>query len=209
MDDRPTQECSSNKATGDLADAQNDVPVVSQVQMVPPEIADLFENYLATLTGSLRKLYGDGPPDPDDVAQQAFQKLIERGDLKSILNLKAFVWRTAKNIVFAAKRTRVVRAKYDYEVEQLYFALKADVSTPESIIQAREQLEAVNECLSNMPLKRRRAFMLHRVEGLSIAETGRRLGIGRTTAAQHISRAAADIDLFLLERGFHDSEAGQ
>ena len=51
--------------------------------------------------------------------------------------------------------------------------------------------------------------MLHRVEGLSIAETGRRLGIGRTTAAQHISRAAADLDLFLLELGLQDERSSQ
>ncbi|MEM6554528.1 MAG: sigma-70 family RNA polymerase sigma factor [Pseudomonadota bacterium] len=207
MDDQLPQDALSIKGIGELSDSENDVAIVSTSGKVPPEIKDLFETYRVPLTGTLRRLYGDGPPDPDDVAQQAFQNLIERGDFDTILNLKAFVWRTAKNIIFAAKRSRAVRSKYDYEVEQFYFPLKTDVSTPESIIQAKEQLEAVNECLSKMPLKRRRAFMLHRVEGLSIAETGRRLGIGRTTAAQHISRAVADLDLFLFERGLQDERS--
>ncbi|MEM6913689.1 MAG: sigma factor-like helix-turn-helix DNA-binding protein, partial [Pseudomonadota bacterium] len=67
-----------------------------------------------------------------------------------------------------------------------------------SIIEAKEQLRAVNEQMLKMPEKRRRALMLHRVDGLSITEVGRRLGISRSTAAQHIARAAADLDLILL-----------
>ena len=162
------------------------------------EIQSLYDSYAGQLVATLRKMYGNGPPDPDDVAQQAFQKLIERGDLSTIQNLRAFVWRIARNLVLATKRTAAVRSRYDYEVEQLYFPLKDDVSSPENIIQAREQLAAVNECLLAMPKKRRRALMLHRLEGLSIAEVGRRLGISRSTAAQHVARAAADLDLLFL-----------
>lgn len=209
MDDQFSQDVRSDNAVVDVAEVPGDATTIATSKTVPPEIADLFESYRPSLAGTLRRLYGDGPPDPDDVAQQAFHKLIERGDFDTILNLRAFIWRTAKNIIFAAKRSRVVRSRYDYEVEQFYFPLKTDVSTPESIIQAKEQLEAINQCLSKMPLKRRRAFMLHRVEGLSIAETGRRLGISRTTAAQHISRAATDLDLFLLELGLQDERSSQ
>ena len=162
------------------------------------KIATLYGEYADQLTATLRKFYGDGPPDPEDVAHQAFQRVLERGDIGSILNLRAFVWRTARNLVLAAKRSTGVRIRYDYEVEQIYFPLKGDESTPESIIEAKEQLERVNDLLLRMPQKRRRALMLHRVDGLNIAEVGRRLGISRSTAAQHIARAAADLDLMVL-----------
>lgn len=204
MDDRVSHDSFLGETAEEAPSSDGKVAPNIVALDAPPAVAQLFNEYRTPLSSALRRMYGDGPPDPDDIAQQAFQKLIERGDFGSIRNLKGFVWRTAKNLVFAAKRTKTVRSKYDYEVEQLYFPLKADASTPESIIEAKEQLRAVNECLSRMPVKRRRAFMLHRVEGLSIAETGRRLGISRTTASQHVARAAADIDLHLLDRGFED-----
>ncbi|MEL7128809.1 MAG: sigma-70 family RNA polymerase sigma factor [Pseudomonadota bacterium] len=172
-----------------------------KTEQMPDAVADLYMEYAETLTSALRTVYGDGPPAPEDIAQQSFYKLIERGNLDTIGNLKAFVWRTARNLVLAAKRSSKVRSSYDYEVEQIYFPLKGDISTPESIIEAKEQLRAVNELLLKMPEKRRRALMLHRVEGLSIAAVGRRLGISRSTAAQHVVRAAADLDLMLLKSG--------
>lgn len=80
-------------------------------------LAKLYKDHAGQLTALLRKMYGDGPPDPDDVSHQAFQKLMERGDPHFIHNLKAFLWRTAHNIVLGAKRSKGVRSRYDFEVE--------------------------------------------------------------------------------------------
>ena len=167
----------------------------------PPELLALYRDYSSQLSATIRKMYGDGPPDPEDVAQQAFQKLIERGNLDSISNLKGFVWRTARNIVFAAKRSAAVRTRYDYEMEQIYFAIKGNESTPERIILVREQLEVIREVLLKMPDKRRRAIVLHRVEGLSMTEIGRRLGMTRQSVAQHITKGIAELDVVFMFDG--------
>ncbi|HBR96688.1 MAG TPA: hypothetical protein DD979_04835 [Gammaproteobacteria bacterium] len=124
---------------------------------------------------------------------------MEHRDIASIHNLKAFIWRTARNLVLKEKHTQQVRARYDFEVEQLYFPLKGDDSTPERIIKAREQLQAINELLVKMPEKRRRALVLHRIDGLSVAEVGRRLGISRTAAAKHVARASAELHAWILK----------
>lgn len=161
-------------------------------------VTNFYREHADQLTAHLRKNFGNGPPDPKDITQQAFQKLIERGNLETIANLKAFVWRTARNLVLEFKRTSTVRSKYDFEVEQIYFPLKSEDSTPESILLARDQLKSINCVLAKMPEKRRRAVILHRIEGLSVAEVGRRLGISRSTAAQHVAHGIADLDLFFL-----------
>lgn len=166
---------------------------------VQEDIAALYQDYAGRLSATLRKMFGDGPPDPDDVAQEAFRRVIEHRDIASIHNLKAFIWRTARNLVLKEKHTQQVRARYDFEVEQLYFPLKGDDSTPERIIKAREQLQAINELLVKMPEKRRRALVLHRIDGLSVAEVGRRLGISRTAAAKHVARASAELHAWILK----------
>ena len=164
-------------------------------------VATLYKAYSRQLSAALRKMFGDGPPDPDDIAQLAFQKIIERGDVSSIHNLKAFIWRTARNLVLKEKRAEDVRSRYDFEIEQLFFPLKGDDSTPERVLSAREQLKAINRVLRRMPEKRRRALILHRMDGLSVAAVARRLGISRTAAAKHVARGAAEIDALLAEEG--------
>lgn len=160
---------------------------------------DFYRGYAPQLSATIRKIYGDGPPDPDDVAQEAFHRIMERGDLSSIRNLKAFIWRTARNLVLKDKRLREMRSRHDFEVEQIYFPLRGDDSTPERIISAKQQLKTINDVLRTMPEKRRRAFVLHRLEGLSVAEVGRRLGVSRTAAAKHIARAAAALNAEFIE----------
>ena len=162
-------------------------------------VAALYNEYAGQMSANLRRTYGDGPPDPNDAVHQAFEKLLERGDHASIRNLKAFVWRTARNIILYNRRSSAARRKYDFDVEQLFFPLKHDVSTPESILIARDQLAEVNRVLARMPRKRRMAVILHSVEGLSVAEAARRLGISRSTAAQHVVRGLADLDMAVLK----------
>ncbi|MEM8984281.1 MAG: sigma-70 family RNA polymerase sigma factor [Pseudomonadota bacterium] len=162
-------------------------------------LIDTYRAYAGELTDGIRAAFGNGPPDPDDVAQEAFQKVYERGDYGSIRNLRAFLWRTARNIVLAYKRKSDVRTKYDFEVEQLLFSPKGDNSSPERIISAREQLTAINACLRDMPERRRRAFMLYRVEGLPMKEVAERLGISRTAATKHVTRADIAINSLFFD----------
>lgn len=165
------------------------------------KISGLYSRYAGQLTASLRKNFGDGPPDPDDIAHQAFQKLLERDDLNKIANLRAYLWRTARNLVLAKKRSQVSRSRYDFEVEQLFFPLKDDVSTPERILVAKEQLEAISDVLAEMPEKRRRVVILSRVEGLSVTDIARRLGISRPTASVHLSKGMADLAAVFMVDG--------
>ncbi|MEM0986323.1 MAG: sigma-70 family RNA polymerase sigma factor [Pseudomonadota bacterium] len=163
------------------------------------DITALYRDHSAELIASLRKAFGAGPPDPEDVAQQAFQKLIEREDRSDIRDLKAFLWRTARNTFLKAVSKNGVRSRHDFEVEHLFFPARGDDSTPERVLEVKEELKAINEVLRQMPEKRRHAFLLHKVEGLSVAAVARRLGISRTPAQKHITRAAHQIEVHLTE----------
>lgn len=163
------------------------------------DINALYRDHSDELIVSLRKAFGAGPPDPEDVAQQAFQKLIERRDRSDIQDLKAFLWRTARNTLLKAINKEGVRSRHDFEVEHLFFPMRGDDSTPERVLEVKEELRAINDVLRRMPEKRRHAFLLHKVEGLSVAAVARRLGISRTPAQKHITRAAQQIEVHLTE----------
>ncbi|MEM1145652.1 MAG: sigma-70 family RNA polymerase sigma factor, partial [Pseudomonadota bacterium] len=136
-------------------------------------IAHLYTQYASNLTISLRRLFGDGPPDPDDITQMAFQKLLERDGAEDIRDPRAFLWRTAKNLVLTEKRRDVIRTKYEPDIEAKFFGGGGAILDPQRVLLAEDQLRLVNEVLHLMPEKRRRAFMLHRIEGLRVSDVAR------------------------------------
>lgn len=158
------------------------------------KVLELYSRDSEDLSAYLRKNYGNGPPDPEDVVQQAFERLANYGDLQSVKNLKAFLWRTARNLLLTHHRNADARSKYDYEVEHLYFASKGSENDPERVLEARQQLNVIENALRKMPQRRREAFLLHRVEGLSLTATGERLGVTRHAIIKHVTRAAVEIE---------------
>ena len=164
-----------------------------------PRLTDISADELKDLSIGLRDRFGNGPPDPDDIAQEAYRRVLEKDDPSSIRNLKAFLWRTARNLVFDALKSENSRSKYDFEVEQIFFPLKSDISSPETVMIAREQLKAINELLRTMPANRRRAIMLYRIERLTQAEIARRLKISRTMVNKHIATASAEINALFVD----------
>ena len=62
----------------------------------------LYRLYAAELAASLRKQFGDVSAEADDIVQQAFEKLSACSDLSHVSNLKAFLWRTARNLMVNA-----------------------------------------------------------------------------------------------------------
>lgn len=170
------------------------VPSVEEDLLSEQRLAALYQQSFEELVAYLRKVFGEGPPEPNDVAQQAFERLTRQNDLSKVKNLKAFLWRTARNLVLTERRNSETRSKYEYEIEQLYFANRGNENTPERVLEVKQQLETINLALRDMPERRRQALIWNRIDGLNVAAVARRLGMTRAGAAKHIARAALDID---------------
>ncbi|MEM1088296.1 MAG: sigma-70 family RNA polymerase sigma factor [Pseudomonadota bacterium] len=182
--------------TTDALDASDET--VAQTRSA---ILSLYKARADKITRTLRAMFGDGPPDPEDVTQQAFEKLLARGDCSDIKDPQAFLWRTARNLCLKGRRHEDVRSKYDFEIEQLFFAQQGAETAPERVLRAREELALINEALRRMPELRRQAFVLSRIEGLTVTQVAQRLNISRSPATRHIQRACRDIELYLHEHG--------
>lgn len=191
--DLASSNCSQEeKSANDCGDMNDDRTQSSSLD--PQGLAAIYKQYALDISLSLRRMFGDGPPDPDDVTQQAFHKLIERDRDEEVRNYKAFLWRTAKNIVISEKRSHAVCRRYEPDVETQFFSGGGVILDPQRVLIAKDQLQQLNEVLREMPAKRRRAFMLNRVEGLNVSEVGRRLGLSRSGAHKHILKALAQLD---------------
>ena len=162
----------------------------------------VYEDYADQLVANIRRRFGNGPPDPEDIAHEAFRRVCEYPDWSNIRNIRGFLWRIASNLVMTAKTSEAIRSKYERDIEQVFFPEDGDLSTPETVIIARDQLDAINDLLAGMPERRRWALILHRLEGLTQQQVARRLGISRSAVAKHLNRAEKEVsELFLEEDG--------
>lgn len=162
------------------------------------KLTELYCEQGEQLAAYLRKAFGNGPPDPHDIVHDAFRKLLEQKSLSHISNLRAFLWRTAINILLNQKRNIQTRSNFDYEVEHLFFAMQGPASTPERVLDVKQQLAIIEAVLKNMPERRRKAFLWNRVDGLNFTAIGNRLGITRRAVARHVIQAAYELETALL-----------
>jgi RNA polymerase sigma-70 factor (ECF subfamily) len=152
-----------------------------------------------SLLSYLRKTLGAGPPPPEDVAQAAFAKLAERGNLQRIRNLPAFLWRTAQNIVMSDYRAAAVRRAREPDVVDVFIGTATDALDAERVLMARDELGIVVTTLKAMPAHRRQVLLMSRLDGLSNAEIARRMGLARSTVSEHLARAMLQLDAVMNE----------
>jgi len=65
----------------------------------------------------------------------------------------------------------------------------ADEPPADAVAAARQRLARLLAALDALPPQRRRAFVLHKLEGLSHAETALRMGVSRSAVEKHIIAA--------------------
>ncbi|MEM9313489.1 MAG: RNA polymerase sigma factor [Pseudomonadota bacterium] len=179
------------------ASAPSDLDENGALAIDESEISKLYRHHFTTLTTRLRHRFGAGPPEPEDIAQQAFERLLARNGSAEIENKEGFLWQTAKNLVFSALRRVQTREACEYEIEQLYFAAPGGESGPSRVNEVREQLSIISACLRTMSEKRREAFVMHRVHGMSQTEIAHTLGIRRSAVMKRVAGALAEIDAAL------------
>ncbi len=137
---------------------------------------ELYRSYWSDLCQHLRKAFGSGPPDPEDVAQAAFARFAELEHADRVRNPRAFLLVTARNIALDYKRRNGRFLQYARLVQSdLRHAPQEGVS-PERALIDMERLAIVRREIDRLPHKQKVVLSLHRHRGLTyrqiVAETG-------------------------------------
>ena len=150
-------------------------------------LAQLYARHAPALLGIIKSKVGAGPPDPDDIAQQAFANYAALPDPASVRNPASFLTRSALNLINdhfrMVRRRRTEPADHD-TLEHLL--LDHDEISPEVVILGRERFDRVVEALKTLPRRRRRFLLLNRLEGLGFAEIARRNGVSPTLVRNEV-----------------------
>lgn len=158
-----------------------------------PRVAALYRRHWVELVAYARRTFGAGPPEPEDIVQATFARFAALPANTEVANPRAFLYRTAHNIGVDAQRGRI-RAGVAASDPQISQSDGRDFS-PEDVLVSRDELARLEAAIASLRPRQRTALLMHRLDGLSFAEIGRRMGVSPSGARK------------LVEQGFTASMA--
>lgn len=138
--------------------------------------------------------------DPDaaeEVAQRVFVRLWRRRrKLDPSRSVRALLYRMTRNLCIDLERKRQTRR----QARQRLVRRHRRPPTPHERLRERELRGAIQEAVEGLSPRRREAFMLCRVHGLSHREAADVMGLSPQTVSNHVSAALRHIRTRLAPR---------
>lgn len=127
-----------------------------------------------------------GPTEADDLVQDVFVNLQDRGRVDDIEHVNRYLFRVAANVL----RRRGQGSGWDWSdhagVEELELF---DELSPERVLIAKQALSRLLGALKDLPPRVEEAFTLHRFEDMTYREIAARMGIKPKSVEALIMRA--------------------
>jgi len=146
----------------------------------------MLENYYRELVTFLSARLGNAQA-AEDVAHDAYVRVLERTSDAPIEQPRAFLYRTALNLVIDGHRRNALRQVEPLEVmdtEERFFS-----PSPQVLMDRNQRLDLLQRALAELPAACRDCFLLRKLEGLSHPEIAERLGVSRSMVEKHIVNA--------------------
>ena len=130
--------------------------------------------------------------DIADLRQDVYERVCSAAQEQRPDNAKAFVFRTARNmLVDRIRREHVVPIEAVEDVDALSLAI--DEPGPERTAIARDELRRLQAALDRLPPRAREAIVLGRIEGLQGNEIAARMGITEGVVSRHLASGIAGL----------------
>ncbi len=129
------------------------------------------------------------PVDVDDLIQESYAKISSLKSVAHIDHPKAYFFQTAQSLIL--RQARRAKGISIAAVESLDSPDLMDELSPERQVAGREELRLMNQALAAFPSKRREAFRMRKVEGLSQKEIAARLGLSEKAVEKHVAKAVS------------------
>lgn len=127
--------------------------------------------------------------DAEELTQDVFVRLWTNREALNIEKpLGAYLYTIARNAAFNFLKHKSVEQTYMDSVQ-----FSDDVATPEEVLFAREISLLVEMAVNEMPVQRRRIYILSREKGLSNSDIAEKLGISKKTVENQLSLALQEL----------------
>lgn len=152
--------------------------------------ADDVHRWLTRLVGPVS--------EREDMVQEVFIAAFKGIDrFRGEAAFSTWLYRIVAHVAYAHLRRRK-RAPVPLELEDL--PPPSPDSSPETLAEHREQLQQIMRALDSLKPKKRIAFVLRVVEGLSLEEIGQIVGARPAAVGQRVRHARMELDAILTKR---------
>jgi RNA polymerase sigma factor (sigma-70 family) len=169
--------------------ALDGVPFTENHDGEPLSVHNIVRRYHDSLIHFLRQRLRT-PEDANDVAQEAYIRMMQYQDSRQIRSPSSMLFRIAINVANDLGRSEQVRRVSD-QCSLEAVELVSDTPSPERDISAKQELELLRAAIEDLPPKCRQAFLLSRVRRMTYPEIAAHCGISVKMVEKHISRALA------------------
>ncbi|HTK35275.1 MAG TPA: sigma-70 family RNA polymerase sigma factor [Caulobacteraceae bacterium] len=130
----------------------------------------------------------------EDLVQDIYLKLASLELEAPVQNNAAFLYRMGSNLMLDRLRQQHRSAARDGDWRQINASFVEDEEVAEDrpadeALAARQRLVLLLQAIEELPAATRQAFRLHKLEGLSQAQTAEALGVSRSSVEKYISAA--------------------
>ncbi|MGE5721815.1 MAG: RNA polymerase sigma factor [Sphingomonadales bacterium] len=167
-------------------------------------LAALYLAHHRELLRFLTARTGD-PHEAEDVMQELWLK-VTAGQHGPVANGRAYLYRMAQNLVLDRVRERGRRVRRESAWHGVAFETDtsgADAADRRSDIEdqlvEREEVARLASAIAALPEGARRAFRLHKIDGLSHGEVAAQLGISKSGVEKHIALAMKHLRRMLAD----------
>ncbi len=136
-----------------------------------------YRAYWPELCQYVRRNSAAAALDPEDVAQTAFARFVALKNPRAISNPRAFLYRTAHNIVIDAQRRNRTQDKLAARDAPPGAQEHSTDLTPERVALATERLGVLEAAVESLPQRDAQVLLAHCVHNYSYSEIARRLGM--------------------------------
>jgi RNA polymerase sigma-70 factor (ECF subfamily) len=155
----------------------------------PADLDALFRRYQAELnTFALRRLRDREAAA--DIVQDAFVRYLAAGSsaAEAPESPRFFLWRIVGNLTIDVAR-RARRRGLLTSLDDVADRIADPQPSMERCLEGRQQLALLQRALLEMPLRSREALLLNRLNGMTHAEIGARLGVSASMVSKYIMTA--------------------
>jgi len=165
------------------------------------DIGSAYAELRRGLVSRLRRRFGDGPPDPEDAVQHAFERWMHGRSRGDVNDPEAFLYTAARNRILDERRRSDTRRKH---IDSVLAGVAGEVMenvTPERVLHDRERLARLNAAISTLPEKQRVIVALGRLRGLTYAQIAQETGYSASDISRQMTAA-----LIALKRAIEDED---
>ena len=151
-------------------------------------LALLYRSHWVELRTYVRRKFGPGPPEPEDIIQAVFARLSGRGGLDDVANPRAFLYRVAHNVAIEEHRREHARARRDEEASPMTRE-DTDDRDPERVSIGRQTARLMEIAFASLEPRVQQILIMSRQDELSSAEIARRTGLSQTQVKRLLGEA--------------------